>query len=486
MSFNIALSGINASQKDLDTTANNISNVKTTGFKQSRAEFADIYASSIFNSGRAKVGDGVLTASVAQQFSQGTLEFTENSLDLAISGNGFFATASQIGDQDYNFTRSGAFKLNNESYMVDNNGNYLMGFPVDEATGANQSTSLATAQPIRIPDTAGAPNLTENVNLSFNLDSRSQEVAVETGAPTDPDYIEGRPFNPEDRNSYTSSTSTTIYDSLGESHVMTTYYVRREAGQGGENGADAVPDDGNSYWDVYSTVDGLGVDLQQLDTDGLPIPGAEAEPTAGFGDNNASFSGIRVAFGADGLPSPDSPGYDNTLGTFSPASAQVGSTYTNGANGAQRINIDFNDPQGDVIPTQYASEFEVNFLEQDGSTVGRLTQVDTAEDGKISATYSNGDTRFLGQVALVRFANEQGLTQVGGTSWKQSSASGEALAGEANSGTFGAIESSALENSNVNLTKELVDLISAQRNFQANSRSLEVNNTINQAILQIR
>ena len=128
----------------------------------------------------------------------------------------------------------------------------------------------------------------------------------------------------------------------------------------------------------------------------------------------------------------------------------------------------------------------MNFLEQDGSTVGRLTQVDTAEDGRIAATYSNGETRYLGQVALVRFANEQGLTQVSGTSWKESSASGEALAGQANSGTFGAIESSALENSNVNLTKELVDLITAQRNFQANSRSLEVNNTINQTILQIR
>lgn len=486
MSFNIALSGINASQKDLDTTANNISNVKTTGFKQSRAEFADIYATSIFNSGKAKVGDGVLTASVAQQFSQGTLEFTENALDLAISGNGFFATASQVGDQDFNFTRSGAFKLNNDSYMVDNNGNYLMGFPVNETTGSNQSTSLATAKPIRIPDTAGAPNLTENVNVSFNVDSRSEGISAETNAVGDPNYLEGREFNPEDPNSFTSSTSTTIYDSLGESHVMTTYYVKRNAGEGGENPPGAqVPSDGNSYWDIYTTVDGNGVDVEQLNDAGNVIAGSQAEPTAAFG-GGGPYNGIRVAFGSDGSPSNASASFDPTLGTFGDATIKVGSTYTNGASANQSVDINFNSPEGDLTPTQYASDFEVNFLEQDGSTVGRLTQVDTAEDGRISATYSNGETRYLGQVALVRFANEQGLTQIGGTSWKQSSASGEALAGQANSGTFGSIESSALENSNVNLTKELVDLITAQRNFQANSRSLEVNNTLNQTILQIR
>ncbi|MGM0526733.1 MAG: flagellar hook protein FlgE [Pseudomonadota bacterium] len=485
MSFNIALSGINASQKDLDSTANNISNVKTTGFKQSRAEFSDIYATSIFSSGRAKVGDGVLTSSVAQQFSQGTLDFTENSLDLAISGNGFFATAPNIGDQDYSYTRSGAFKLDDESYMVDNNGNYLMGFPVNEESGANQSTSLATAQPIRIPDTAGAPSATEDVNLSFNLDSRTEPVRIETGdAGTPASYVPGTQFDPDNRQSYTSSTSTTVYDSLGESHVMSTYYVRRQNGDGtGDNPSNDVPNDGNSYWDVYTTVDGEGVDVQQFDNADPPQPIADAagEPSA------AGHESIRVAFDAAGNPVENGAAAGTLAnGTFTDARVNVGQTYTNGADANQSVNLNFSDPQGDVLPTQYAADFEVNFLEQDGSTVGRLTQVDTAEDGRIAATYSNGDTRYLGQVALVRFANEQGLTQVGGTSWKESSSSGEALAGQANSGTFGAIESSALENSNVNLTKELVDLISAQRNFQANSRSLEVNNTLNQTILQIR
>jgi flagellar hook protein FlgE len=485
MSFNIALSGINASQKDLDVTANNISNVKTSGFKQSRAEFADVYATSIFNSGNAKVGDGVLTSSVAQQFSQGTLEFTENSLDLAISGNGFFATASNIGDQDLSYTRSGAFKLNNESYMVDNNGNYLMGFPVDEVTGVNQSTSLATAEPIRIPDTAGVPRKTKEVDLAFNLDSRSKAVPIQTDEdlPDNPE-ITGVEFAPDNPESYTSSTSTNVYDSLGESHVMTTYYVRRENGQGEED--NAVPDDGKSYWDVYVTVDGKGIDVEQFKDGDNDKPEAITE-AAGV-PSLAGHKSIRIAFDASGNPVQNGS-VDGTLTnqTFTDAKVKVGTTYANGADVTQEVTLSFNDPENsNVRPTQYASEFQVGLIQQDGSTVGRLTKVETAEDGRIAATYSNGQTRYLGQVALVRFANEQGLTQIGGTSWKESSASGEALAGQANSGTFGAIESSALENSNVNLTKELVDLITAQRNFQANSRSLEVNNTINQTILQIR
>ena len=462
MSFNIGLSGINAAQKDLDTTANNISNVRTTGFKQSRAEFADVYASSIFSSNNAKVGDGALTATIAQQFSQGTLEFTDNSLDMAISGNGFFATTSEIGAQDFTYTRAGAFKLNNESFIVDNQGNYLLGFPVDRNSGALQSTSLATASAIQIPDSAGAPSATNNLYQSFNLDSRAPAVPIADAAATPP--IPGNRFDAEDPTSYTSSTSSTIYDSLGESHIVTTYYVKRDANQPG------ITQD--NTWDVYVTVDGQEVDL----TNG----GSGAEPT------DSGSTGYRISFDDSGKPiSP----LDGNGVTFEEQSFSLGGVLSNGADQSQQVSIFFrdrNDNAGDTAPTQYASDFEVNLLEQDGSTVGRLTNLDIGEDGLIQASYSNGDVQYLGQVALTRFANEQGLRQDGNTSWKATRESGEALAGAANSGTFGAIESSALENSNVDLTKELVDLIASQRNFQANSRSLEVNNTLNQTILQIR
>ncbi len=170
--------------------------------------------------------------------------------------------------------------------------------------------------------------------------------------------------------------------------------------------------------------------------------------------------------------------------------AQLGAgILSNGADATQQLIIDFNlDVNGPNPnePTQFASNFEVTALKQDGLAVGRLTGIDIGGDGLVRATYSNGTSEPLARIALVSFANDQGLTQIGGTSWKESIVSGEALAGEAGSGTFGTINSSALEQSNVNLTTELIDLISAQRNFQANSRSLEVDNQLNQTILQIR
>lgn len=448
MSFNIALSGINASQKDLDSTANNISNVKTTGFKQSRAEFADVYATSIFNAGKTKVGDGVLTSRVAQQFSQGTLEFTENSLDMAISGNGFFATTDDLGSRDMTYTRSGAFKLNDDKFIVDNQGNYLQGYQVDRNSGATSSTSLATTQPIRIPDVAGAPQSTDNVFTAFNVDARLSPIDGTATA-----------FDPNDPASYHSSTSATVYDSLGESHVLSTYYVKR----------------GSNSWDVYATFDGQEIDLSTT-----------AGGTASATNSVNGYTGLNITFQGNGEPNL-APGEQ----TFPPGTLDLSGSgptdpYLDNGATAQTIQFNFQDETGTTTPTQFASDYEVTTLDQDGSTVGRLTNVDIGKDGLIAATYSNGDVQYLGQVALVRFANEQGLTQIGGTKWRESIDSGEPLSGEANAGTFGSIEASALENSNVNLTKELVDLISAQRNFQANSRSLEVNNTLNQTILQIR
>ncbi len=451
MSFNIALSGINASQKDLDVTANNISNVKTTGFKQSRAEFADVYATSIFNAGNTKVGDGVLTSSVAQQFSQGTLDFTENSLDMAISGNGFFATTDGLGSRDMTYTRSGAFKLNEDKFIVDNQGNYLQGYQVDRNSGTNSSTALATTQPIRIPDVAGAPQSTDNVFTAFNVDARRSPIDGTAN-----------PFDPETPSTYHSSTSATIYDSLGESHTLSTYYVKR----------------GNNQWDVYATFDGDEIDL---------APTGTATSTPPARDSVNGYSGLEINFLGSG--EPDVPAGQIT---FDPGTIDLsgnnadGDPYLNNGASAQTVQFNFQDLSGTTSPTQFASDFEVTNLDQDGSTVGRLTNVDIDKAGLLAATYSNGDVQYLGQVAIVRFANEQGLTQIGSTKWRESIDSGEPLAGEANTGTFGGIEASALENSNVNLTKELVDLITAQRNFQANSRSLEVNNTINQTILQIR
>ncbi|HBF48767.1 flagellar hook protein FlgE [Shewanella frigidimarina] len=464
MSFNIALSGIAAAQKDLNTTANNIANVNTIGFKESRAEFADVYANSIFSNSKTAVGGGATTTQVAQQFHQGSLQFTSNSLDMAISGGGFFVTSSELGSQDQSYTRAGAFKVDSSNYMVDSAGNFLQGFPVDE-DGGSTSVSLTTTQPIKIPDTAGSPVQTGNVGLQMNLN-----VSEEALDPAN--------FNPADSDTFNNSTSVTIYDSLGESHIMTTYFVKPTNG--------SYTDESN--WVVFYAVDGDPVDVEPD-----PITGAASYDTDSDGDkvgdntftgtataNNPTgggvWSGAVLKFNSVGAYTGSSPGTITTEALGAGGAGALGP----GADGTQALTIKFNNP------TQYSSPFEVTELTQDGITVGRLTNVGIGSDGLITASYSNGSTVPLARVALVRFANEQGLTQVGNTSWKASLDSGPALAGEANSGTFGSIRSSALEQSNVDLTTELVDLISAQRNFQANSRTLEVNNTLNQTILQIR
>ncbi|MDD4862955.1 MAG: flagellar hook protein FlgE [Alishewanella agri] len=464
MSFNIALSGLSAAQKDLDVTANNIANVNTTGFKESRAEFADVYATSIFASGRTKVGDGVTTSVVAQQFNQGSLQFTNNSLDMAITGEGFFAVTPDRFSQDMTYTRAGAFKLDKDNFIVDNNGNFLQGFAVDPVTGENQSVSLSTTQPISIPTSAGAPRATSQVYLSMNVDSRS--IAQDRNAAL---------FNPTDRSTYTHSTSVTVYDSLGESHIVTTYFRKIEKSN---------PADPNETWNEWQT-------FVMFDDVGKNSP-ASAAPVAG---DNVVFQGDSIFFDANGnfiLPTdpPSAPLLSGVVPRITLPSNVLndvdGEYLTNGAQFPNDLIINFRDASGVRLPTQYASNFDVNNLSQDGATVGNLTGVDIDAFGKVLASYSNGDSAYLAQVTLVRFANAQGLKQVGNTAWKQSITSGEPISGQANTGTFGAVNASALEQSNVNLTTELVDLISAQRNFQANSRALEVNSQLQQNILQIR
>lgn len=448
MSFNNALSGINAAQKDLNVTANNIANVNTTGFKESRAEFADVYANSIFVNAKTQVGNGVATGAVAQQFHQGALQFTNNALDLAIQGNGFFVTSDGLTNLDRTYTRAGAFKLNESSYMVSNSGGYLQGYEIN-SDGTPKVVSINATKPIQIPDKAGEPVQTTTVEAGFNLPSSTKTLMD----------VNASKFDPTDSTTYSSSTSVVVYDSLGEPHTITQYFTK-EADPADPTQA-AVP----TAWRMY---------LYEGDKP-IDIVGGTAT-TMATGLSQAPLS-ARVTFDASGkMVTPTTPAVIKT----EPLGAAGAGIITNGADGTQEIEFKL----GTV--TQYASPFEVSKLTQDGSTVGRLTKVEIGADGIVSATYSNATTVKVAMVAMAKFANAQGLTQVGDTSWRQSLLSGDALPGTPNSGTFGSIKSSALEQSNVDLTTELVDLITAQRNFQANSRSLEVNSSLQQNILQIR
>ncbi|WP_322522077.1 flagellar hook protein FlgE [Guyparkeria halophila] len=416
MSFNTSISGLNAAQKDLNVTSNNIANAKSTGFKKSRAEFGDIYAVSAFGNSKTAVGQGVINQAVTQQFSQGNLEFTDNSLDLAISGQGFFAFQPSLDSSESVFSRAGALGVNKNGYLVNQAGEFLKALPVNE-NGTLQSTSLATSSPVQLPVAAGAPQATTEGSLSLNLPAGAATPPVTT-------------FDPDDPDSYNQANSQRIYDSLGNPHTLTSYFVKT----------------GNpNEWDVYYQIDD--------------------QPVADMTQQTVTF---------------------NTDGSFDSASANPVTVTETGANlgtGAGDLSIDMTFR---TDSTQYNGPFNVADQSADGNTTGQLTGISVGTDGLIRASYTNGESIPLGKVALVDFRNPQGLKQVGDNQWIESIDSGGPLAGEAGTGTFGAIQGGALETSNVDLTSELVSLITAQRNFQANSRAIEANKTLSDTIIGIR
>ncbi|MGD6738823.1 flagellar hook protein FlgE [Photobacterium leiognathi] len=452
MSMNIALSGLGAAQKDLNTTSNNIANANTFGFKESRAEFGDVYSSSIFSNAKTTTGGGVQTSTVAQQFHEGSSIYTNNPLDLRVSGSGFFAVADNKNEPaNNNLTRNGAFHLNNENELVNSEGKFLLGYPVNK-----ESNTVASyeAKSMKIDDIFGQPTKSNNIKVSLNLPNK--ETAPKNGT-----------FDFNDPDSFSRSTSSTIYDSLGKPYKMTTYYVAKYD-------PNATPTNANT-WEVHQTITNNSGEERLLKPDPslnknyqVTIP----DPTDPTKDQ---VVGYIMKFDQNGQPEAGQP-LNIQMETFASAGIDVG-----GADPTQTLNMNYDDP------TQYASAFEVRkFEDVDGATTGYLSKVDIDPEGNILASYSNGKDVVVGRVALARVSNEQGLAQLGGTLWNTTQESGQAIWGDASQGSFGAIKSGTLEQSNIDMTQELVDLITAQRNFQASSRALDVNNQLQQNILQIR
>jgi flagellar hook protein FlgE len=445
MSFNTSLSGLQAATVDLSVTSNNIANVSTTGFKRSRGEFGDLFAVSPFGNSPTAVGSGVKVASVSQQFSQGNLEFTDASLDLAINGQGLYITKQNATSNDISYTRAGQFQIDSNGFLTNNSGQFLQTFPVD-ADGAVTSTSLNTTNSIQLPATTGSPQATTEVEVGLNLNS--------TATQTDP-----ATFNPSVSATYAHSTSSTVFDSLGASHVSTYYFVH-DGPTTVTNPANPTTGDPNQ-WAVFTYLDGVPTNIT-----GGP---AVTHPN-GTGPAVAQNPAI-LKFNSDG-----------SFASSTPASIQnVAVALTNGAS-PLTITHDF----VNNTTTQFSSDFSVSRLNPDGFSTGRLTGLDISATGLIRATFSNGVSSPIAQIALADFPNSQGLQAIGNGSWRETTNSGSPVTGVGGTGRFGLIQSGALEASNVDLTAELVNLITAQRNFQANARSIETSNSITDTIIQIR
>lgn len=445
MSFNISLSGLNAAQKSLDVTSNNIANVATTGFKKSRAEFSDVYSNSVMSNAKTAVGSGVQTAAVAQQFSQGSIEGTSNTLDLAISGEGFFVLSAGSNDATKLYTRAGFFETDDVGHVVTPAGYSLMAYPVNE-DGSVSSMSLDSTRPLQIPSSAGDPTATSKIEANLILNASAGNKVDATGA-----YVAIDRNNPE---TYTASTSVTVYDSLGNTHSMTYYFAKR---------GDTGDGTGQVRWDMQVYMDDLEQPLKfdAVDAEGKPVD----TKTATF-----LFQGSKCI---STNPTPKIQTVE-----LGPYYAQLG---VEGIDKTQQIELQF----PDIKQVALTSNMQVDRLNQNGFAVGQLTGLQIGGNGLVRATYSNGKTENLGMIAMAKFTNNQGLAQVGDTCWKETLESGEVMPTTAGSGTTGSIKSSSLESSNVDLAASLVELISAQRNYQANTKALEAASAIMQAILNV-
>ncbi len=403
MVFAVALSGLNAASEDLGVTANNVANVETTGFKKSRAEFAEVFATGTQSVQQS--GSGVKTAKISQQFTQGNIDFTDNALDLAIAGEGFFVL-SDNGARSY--SRAGAFGVDNPGFVVNAQGARLQAYP----SAGSGLFNTGTPNDLQLITGASPPSATGRAELGLNL-------PADAPVPVNP------VFDVNDPSSFSHTTSFTAYDSLGAPHTATIYFIK-----------DAAP----NTWNTEVRIDGL-----------------------------AATGNGPVTFNPDGS-------LNTPLGGLMPIDPFA---VTTGAD-PLAISLDF------ANTTQFGNAFGVNSLSQDGFTTGRLTGVSVAEDGVVFARFTHGQSQELGKLALANFVNPQGLQQIGDTTWGEAFQSGDALLGEAATASFGNIQSGALEASNVDLTAELVSMITAQRNFQANAQMISTSDTVTQTIINIR
>lgn len=412
MGFQSGLSGLNAASKNLDVIGNNVANANTVGFKGARTLFTDVFAASLTGAGTGQVGIGTKVARIQQEFTQGNISVTNNPLDVAINGGGFFRLSD---NGTITYSRNGQFHLDSAGFIVSADGLQLTGYPIDAAGNVIPSSP----QPLQLSTADIPPRATTDFDATLNLDSRATPIAVA--------------FNAADPATYTSSTSGSVYDTLGNSHVFTMYFVKTATG---------------GQWSVHGTVDG----------------GPVASVDLGAGAGNPA----TLNFNSSGVLTTGMP--------FAGVSLAV----TGGAVTPLIFGLDF------TGSSQFGSGFGVSSLAQDGYTSGRLTGFNIGGDGVLVGRYSNGQAAQLGQIVLANFANPSGLQSLGNNQWEETSDSGLAVVGAPQTSSLGALQSAAQEDSNVDLTQELVNMITAQRVYQANAQTIKTQDQVLQTLVNLR
>ena len=422
MGFQQGLSGLSAASKNLEVIGNNVANSNTYGEKSSRAEFADMYAAAMTGSGSSNTQAGIGVQVATVSQQFNQGNITPTGNPLDLAINGNGFFQTQDPSNQVQYTRNGQFKVSNTGNIVNDQGNKLLGYPAD----AQGNIVQGAAQPLQLPTGGIDPQQTTKSTMEFNLDARAAVTTPTTGPTID--------FT--NQKTYNNATSVTMFDAKGQD-VAVSYYFQKT---------------GTDQFDVYATANGSTVG----GTPDAPSPVASLQ------------------FSADGstLISPSGP-----ITLDIPASTN--------AEGAATLPI-----SGIALDVSGATEFGSNFgvtnMTQDGYTAGQLTGVSVDNSGKMIAQYSNGQTKAAGQLELANFRNPQGLTALGGNAWKQTAASGGPTVGVAGDGNLGVLNSGSLEESNVDLTAELVSMITAQRDYQANAQTIKTMDQAMQTLVNLR
>lgn len=406
MGFQQGLSGLNAAARNLDVIGNNVANASTVGFKASNALFADVYANAVSGTSGTMAGIGTTVSAIQQDHAQGNISVSTNPLDMAINGNGFFRM-SQNGAVSY--SRNGQFHLDKDGYIVNAQGARLTGYPA----GPNGTVVASTPGDLQVSAADIDPSATTEAEVGLNLDSRKTAITAA--------------FNLNDPATYHHATSMSVYDSLGNEHTLSMYFVKTAA----------------NTWSVFAANDGTQVG------------------TAAVGTLNFDSSG-------------------NVDATTTTLPFNLSLPVTTGATTPLTVDLDF------TGSTQFGSIFGVNELSQDGYASGRLTGFNISGDGTILGRYSNGQSRAQGQVTLATFTNLHGLQPLGNNLYAETATSGQPIVGVPQSGSLGVLQSGAVEDSNVDLTAELVDMITAQRVYQANAQTIKTQDAVLQTLVNLR
>ncbi|MEO7855022.1 MAG: flagellar hook protein FlgE [Rubrivivax sp.] len=420
MSFQQGLSGLNASSKNLEVIGNNIANANTFGAKTARAEFASVYAAALNGAGTNTVGIGTNLTAVAQQFTQGNVSTTENPMDLAINGAGFFQISN--GRSPVTYTRNGQFKIDREGFIVNNSLDRLMGYAAD-GTGVIQ---LGQAVPLQLPTGGIDPKPTSRAAIEVNLDSR-KAITLPAGSPM---------IDFANANTYNNATSLTVFDAKGQDVAMSFYFQKS----------------GNDTWNLYGTANGT------------TLAGTNAAPQP--------VTPIQFRSNGNGPLTPSGPI------TFDVPS----STNAVGAITEPILGMVF-DLSG---ATQFGSAYGVTDIRQDGYAAGLLTAIAVESNGIVTARYSNGQSKPAGQIEVANFRNPQGLQPLGDNAWARTYASGDPVVGVPGDGNLGVLQAGALEESNIDLTGELVNMITAQRVYQANAQTIKTQDQVLQTLVNLR